>query len=237
MDLSARLCVITGATEGIGRAIAFSLGRAGAKVAICARTPAAVEKTVADLRAAGIDAIGRPCDVADPAAVAEFAGFVGHERGNAAVLVNNAGIGRFAPLEELTLDDWDLVMGTNVRSLYLVTRAFLPGLAQSGAGAIVNIASLAGKNGVDGGTAYCASKHAVLGFSKALMLEVRKRGIRVIAVCPGSVSTPFMDKQSRLRPNRDRVLQADDVARAVLGALSLPDRAMMSELDLRPTNP
>jgi short-subunit dehydrogenase len=77
----------------------------------------------------------------------------------------------------------------------------------------------------------------VLGFSKALMLEVRKRGIRVIAVCPGSVSTPFMDKQSRLRPNRDRVLQADDVAQAVVGALTLPDRAMLSELDLRPTNP
>lgn len=237
MDLSGRLCVVSGATEGIGRAIAFALGRAGAKVTICARTPAAVEKTVAELREAGIDAIGRPCDVADPAAVTEFAGFVGRERGNAAVLVNNAGIGRFAPLEELTLEDWDLVMGVNVRSLYLMTRAFLPGLAQTGAGAIVNIASLAGKNGIEGGTAYCASKHAVLGFSKALMLEVRKRGIRVIAVCPGSVSTPFMDKQSRLRPNRDRVLQADDVAQAVLGALTLPDRAMLSELDLRPTNP
>ena len=237
MDLSNKLCVVTGATEGIGRAIASSLGRAGATVAICARTPAAVERTVAELRAAGIDAIGRPCDVSDPAAVAEFAGFVGRERGDASVLVNNAGIGRFAPLEQLTLEDWDLVMGVNVRSLYLVTRAFLPGLMQAGAGAIVNIASLAGKNGIDGGTAYCASKHAVLGFSKALMLEVRKRGVRVIAVCPGSVVTPFMDKQSRLRPNRDRVLQADDVAQAVLGALTLPDRAMLSELDLRPTNP
>lgn len=237
MDLTGKLCVVTGATEGIGRAIAFSLGRAGATVAICARTPATVERAVAELRAAGIDAIGRPCDVSDPAAVAEFAGFVGRERGDASVLVNNAGIGRFAPLEQLTLEDWDLVMGVNVRSLYLVTRAFLPGLVQAVAGAIVNIASLAGKNGIDGGTAYCASKHAVLGFSKALMLEVRKRGVRVIAVCPGSVVTPFMDKQSRLRPNRDRVLQADDVAQAVLGALTLPDRAMLSELDLRPTNP
>ena len=108
---------------------------------------------------------------------------------------------------------------------------------RAGGGAIVNIASLAGKNGFDGGTAYCASKHAVLGFSKALMLEVRKRGIRVIAVCPGSVATPFMDKQSQMRPNRERVLQPDDVAQAVLGALTLPDRAMLSEFDLRPTNP
>lgn len=237
MDLKGNLCVVSGATEGIGRAIAFALGKAGAKVAICARTASAVEQTVAALRAASSDAIGHTCDVSDLAAVAAFAGFVEAERGDAAVLVNNAGIGRFAPLEELTLEDWDAVMGTNVRSLYLMTRAFLPGLVRAGGGAIVNIASLAGKNGIDGGTAYCASKHAVLGFSKSLMLEVRKRGIRVIAVCPGSVSTPFMDKQSRLRPNRDRVLQADDVAQAVIGALTLPDRAMLSELDLRPTNP
>ena len=237
MDLSGRLCIVSGATEGIGRAIAFALGRSRAAVAICARTASAVEQTVAELREAGIDAIGRPCDVSDPGAVAALAGFVEQERGNAAVLVNNAGIGRFGPIEQLTPDDWDLVMGVNVRSLFLMTRAFLPGLVQTGAGTIVNIASLAGKNGIEGGTAYCASKHAVLGFSKALMLEVRKRGIRVIAVCPGSVSTPFMDKQTRLRPNRDRVLRADDVAQAVLGALTLPDRAMLSELDLRPTNP
>lgn len=237
MNLAGKLCVITGATEGIGRAIAFALGRAGAAVAICARTASAVDSTVAALREAGVEAMGRSCDVADAKAVTAFGEFVTQERGDAAVLVNNAGIGRFAPLEQLTLEDWDAVMGTNVRSLYLVTRAFLPGLVRAGAGAIVNIASLAGRNGIEGGTAYCASKHAVLGFSKALMLEVRKRGVRVIAVCPGSVSTPFMDKQSRMRPNRDRVLQADDVAQAVLGALTLPDRAMLSELDLRPTNP
>jgi 3-oxoacyl-[acyl-carrier protein] reductase len=237
VELTGKLAVVTGATEGIGRAIAFALGKAGATVAICARTPPAVEATVNALREAGIDAVGHACDVADPNAVAAFAQFVARERGAATVLVNNAGVGRFAPLEELSLADWDLVMGTNVRSLYLVTHAFLPGLARTGAGAIVNIASLAGKNGVEGGTAYCASKHAVLGFSKALMLEVRKRGVRVIAVCPGSVATPFMDKQSRLRPNRERVLHADDVAQAVLGALTLPDRAMLSELDLRPTNP
>jgi 3-oxoacyl-[acyl-carrier protein] reductase len=99
------------------------------------------------------------------------------------------------------------------------------------------MASLAGRNGVAGGTAYCASKHAVLGFSKSLMLEVRKHNIRVVAICPGSVNTPFMDKQDRLHPNRDRVLTADDVAHAVLATLTVSDRAMISELDIRPTNP
>jgi 3-oxoacyl-[acyl-carrier protein] reductase len=237
MDLTNRLAVITGATEGIGRAIAVALGGAGAKVAICARTAPNVDATIAALRHAGLDAIGRPCDVADPAAVRAFADFVSRERGDAAVLVNNAGIGRFAPLEELTLEDWDETIAVNLRSLYLVTRAFLPGLVRAGGSSIVNIASLAGRNGFEGGTAYCASKHAVLGFSKALMLEVRKRGLRVIAICPGSVATPFMDKQDRMRPNRDRILTAEDVAQAVVGALTLADRAMVSELDIRPTNP
>jgi 3-oxoacyl-[acyl-carrier protein] reductase len=236
MDLTNRLAVITGATEGIGRAIAVALGSAGAKVAICARTAPNVDATIAALRRAGLDAIGRACDVARPEAVRAFADFVNRERGDAAVLVNNAGIGRFAPLEELTLEDWDETIAVNLRSLYLVTRAFLPGLVRTG-GSIVNIASLAGRNGFEGGTAYCASKHAVLGFSKALMLEVRKRGLRVIAVCPGSVATPFMDKQDRMRPNRDRILTAEDVAHAVVGALTMADRAMVSEMDIRPTNP
>jgi 3-oxoacyl-[acyl-carrier protein] reductase len=236
MNLSGVLCVVTGATEGIGRSIALTLCRAGSRVAICARTAANVEATVAELRAAGHDAIGQACDVGDDGAVARFAAFVAGERGDATVLVNNAGVGRFAPLAELSLADWDLTMATNLRSLFLVTRAFLPAIERSH-GAIVNIASLAGKNGIEGGTAYCASKHAVLGFSKSLMLEVRKQGVRVIAVCPGSVATPFMDKQSRMRPNRDRVLRGDDVAQAVVGALTLPDHAMLSELDIRPTNP
>ena len=237
MDLTNRLAVVTGATEGIGRAIAVALGRAGAKLAICARTASNVDTTVAALREAGLDVIGGACDVADPAAVRAFADFVGRERGDAAVLVNNAGIGRFASFEALTLEDWDETIAVNLRSLYLVTRAFLPGLVRASPSSIVNIASLAGRNGFEGGTAYCASKHAVLGFSRALMLEVRKRGLRVIAVCPGSVATPFMDKQDRMRPNRDRILTADDVAQAVVGALTLADRAMVSELDIRPTNP
>ncbi|PYP08427.1 MAG: hypothetical protein DMD56_12730, partial [Gemmatimonadetes bacterium] len=163
MDLAGSLAVVTGATEGIGRATAFALGRAGARVAICARTEANVHATARDLKADGIDAIGMPCDVSDPTGVDAFAAFVARERGVPRVLVNNAGIGRFRPLVELSLEDWDETMGVNVRSLYLVTRAFLKGMLDAATGTIVNIASLAGKNGVEGGTAYCASKHAVLG--------------------------------------------------------------------------
>jgi 3-oxoacyl-[acyl-carrier protein] reductase len=237
MELAGALAVVTGATEGIGRATAFALGRAGAGVAICARTPAKVGATVRELQAAGVDAIGMPCDVSDPVGVDAFAAFVHDERGAPRVVVNNAGIGRIKPLVELSLADWDETMAVNVRSLFLVTRAFLQGMQQAGGGTIVNIASLAGKNGIDGGTAYCASKHAVLGFTKSLMLEVRKQGVRVVAICPGSVATRFRDKQDRARPHSERVLTADDVAHAVLATLTVSDRAMISEVDIRPTNP
>jgi len=235
MEFSNRLAVVTGATDGIGRAIAFALGGAGCHVAICARTGTNVSRTVAELKGEGIEAIGAACDVADPDSVQAFAAFVRAERGDPAILVNNAGIGIFAPLAQLPLEDWDRVMGTNVRSLYLVTRAFLGGITKAG-GVIVNVGSLAGRNGLEGGTAYCASKHALLGFSKSLMLEVRKTGTRVIAICPGSVSTNFSHRQGK-RANEERILTPDDVAQAVLGAISLPQRAMISELDLRPTNP
>jgi 3-oxoacyl-[acyl-carrier protein] reductase len=234
MQLAGSLAVVTGATQGIGRAIGVALGQAGARLAICARTEANVRATVADMKAAGIDAIGMPCDVSDPACVDAFAAFVSKQRGAPNILVNNAGIGRFKPLEELALDEWDEMIGVNVRSLYLVTRAFLGGMKGAGGGTVVNVASLAGKNGVEGGTAYCASKHAVLGFSKALMLEARKHGVRVVAVCPGSVDTSFGDRQ---RANRERVLRPEDVAHAILATLTVADRAMVSELDIRPTNP
>lgn len=237
MKLAGSLAVITGATEGIGHAIAVSLGRAGARVAICARTAANVNRAVSELSAQGIDAIGRACDVGDADQVEAFAEFVRRERGRARIVVNNAGVGRFAPLAELALEDWDETIATNLRSLFLVTRAFMDDLVAEAPSAVVNMASLAGRNGIAGGTAYCASKHAVLGFSKALMLEVRRQHVRVIAVCPGSVATPFMDKHGRQRPPPDRVLAPEDVAESVLATLTLPDRAMISELDLRPTNP
>jgi len=233
MDVTGSLAVVTGATAGIGRATAFALGRAGARVAVCARTEANVHATVRDLKAAGIDALGMACDVSDPTCVDAFAAFVSRERGAPRIVVNNAGIGRFKPLAELSLEDWDATMGVNVRSLYLVTRSFLKGMVDAGGGTIVSVASLAGKNGVEGGTAYCASKHAVLGFSKALMLEVRRHGVRVVAICPGSVDTGFRES----RANRTRILTADDVAHAILATLTVPDRAMISELDIRPTNP
>jgi 3-oxoacyl-[acyl-carrier protein] reductase len=228
---------VTGATQGIGRATAFALGRAGYRVGACARTAAKVEALLAELRAEGIEAAAAAADVADPEQVRRAVAQVVEQLGEIDVLVNNAGVLIARPFEALTLEDWDVTMATNLRSLYLVTREVLPGMRRRREGTIVNVASLAGRNGFSGGTAYSASKHAVLGFARSLMLEVRKDGVRVVTICPGSVDTGMLTDQPMLTPNRERILQPEDVADAILHAIRLPGRALVSELDIRPTNP
>jgi 3-oxoacyl-[acyl-carrier protein] reductase len=237
MTSSPQTALITGATEGIGRAIAFALGRAGYRVGVCARTGSKVQKLVQELEAEGFEAAGATADVGNAEQVARMVEQVTGSLGDIDTLINNAGVLIGKRFEELTLEDWDTTMSTNVRSLYLVTRAVLPGMRKRKRGDIVNVASLAGRNGFVGGTAYTASKHAVLGFSRSLMLETRKEGIRVIAVCPGSVDTTMLRDQPMLKSEPSRILRPEDVADTILHTLRLPDRALVSELDIRPTNP
>ncbi len=229
--------LVTGATEGIGRATALALGQAGYRVGICSRSGEKVEATLAELRAQGVTAAGAAADVADPDQVRHLVDQVGGALGEIDVLVNNAGVLIARPIEELTLEDWDVTMATNLRSLYLTTRLVLPGMRARRQGTIVNVASLAGRNGFVGGSAYSASKHAVLGFSRSLMLEVRKENVRVIAICPGSVATGMLRDQAMLKPDHERILRPEDVAASILHVLTLPVGALVSELDIRPTNP
>jgi 3-oxoacyl-[acyl-carrier protein] reductase len=206
-------------------------------VAICARTPERVENSLRDFTDQGIDAIGWACDVSDEGSVSHFADRVLAAFETADVLVNNAGLSHFAPLTELSTEQIDEMLAVNVRGVFLMTRAFLPAMLEQESGQIVNVASLAGRNAVERGTAYAASKHAVLGFSKSLMLEVRKSNVRVIAVCPGSVHTGFFDKAGMSIGNASQLLRPEHVAEAVRSALELPDGALVSELDIRPANP
>lgn len=229
--------LVTGATEGIGRATAFALGRAGWRVGVCARTGAKVDALVHALKGAGIDAAGRAGDVAVEADAQAIVAEVARALGPVDCLVNNAGVLIAKPFEELTLDDWERTMATNVRSLYLMTRAVLPGMRQRRRGTVVNVASLAGRNGFVGGTAYTASKHAVLGFSRSLMMEVRRDQVRVIAICPGSVDTSLLRDQPMMKADPAKILRPEDVADTIVHAIALPDRALVSELDIRPTNP
>ena len=229
--------LVTGATEGIGRATALALGRAGYRVGICSRSGDKVAATLAELRAQGVSAAGVAADVADPAQVRHLVDQVRAELGEIDVLVNNAGVLIARPFDELTLEDWDATMATNLRSLYLTTHLVLPSMRTRRHGTILNVASLAGRNGFVGGSAYSASKHAVLGFSRSLMLEVRKDNVRVIAICPGSVATGMLRDQAMLKPDHERILRPEDVAASILHVLTLPTGALVSELDIRPTNP
>jgi 3-oxoacyl-[acyl-carrier protein] reductase len=229
--------LVTGATQGIGRATAFALGRAGYRVGVCARTAATVGALVQELEGEGIQAAGAAADVSDPAQVSDAVARIVCVLGEVGLLVNNAGVLIARPFEELTLEDWETTMATNLRGLFLVTRAVLPAMRRRREGTVVNVASLAARNGFVGGTAYAASKHGVLGFSRSLMLEVRKEGIRVITICPGSVATGMLRDQPLLQSHPDRILRPEDVAQAILDAVQLPARALVSELDIRPTNP
>ena len=228
---------VTGATHGIGRATAFALGRAGYRVGICARTADHVDALATELGRSGIESAGTAADVSDPAQVGPAVERVVARLGEVDLLVNNAGVLIARPFEELTLEDWDRTMAVNLRSMYLVTRAVLPGMRRRRRGTIVNVASLAGRNGFVGGTAYAASKHAVLGFGRSLMLELRKEGIRVITICPGSVDTGMLSNQPMVKSEPSRILRPEDVAESILHAVQLPERALVSELDIRPTNP
>ena len=229
--------LITGGTEGIGRATALALGRAGYRVGVCARTQAKINQIVKELTGEGIEAAGAAADVGQPDQVGRAVEQLTRALGEIGVLVNNAGILIAKPFEELTLEDWDATMSTNLRSLYLMCRAVLPPMRRRKEGTIVNVASLAGRNGFPGGTAYTASKHAVLGFSRSLMLEVRKENIRVLAICPGSVDTGLLRDQSMLKSDPQRILRPEDVAEIILHSIQVPTRALVSELDIRPTNP
>ena len=186
--------LITGATHGIGRATAFALGRAGYRVGVCSRTKSKIAALVEELRGAGIEAAGRAGDVSQPGDVTAIVEHVSAVLGEIGVLVNNAGILIARPIGELTLEDWDVTMATNLRSLYLMTRAVLPPMRAKGRGDIVNVASLAARNGFVGGTAYTASKHAVLGLMRSVAAEVAGTGVTCNAVCPAYVRSDMTDE-------------------------------------------
>jgi short-subunit dehydrogenase len=139
-------------------------------------------------------------------------------------------------LIESNLEDFKKQINVNLYGIYNFTKAVVDKMIERRRGSIINIASLAGKNSFVGGTMYSASKHAVLGFTRSLMLELREFNIRVAAVCPGSVATEFFGGPGR-HPNHDKILKAEDVADSVMAILKLPVSALLSEIDLRPTNP
>ena len=219
--------VITGASRGIGRAIALRLSATHHIVA------AARSRPELDSLAAEIQARGGSCDVVEldirkPDRVA--AAFDGVR---ADVLVNNAGVGYLKPFLELTPDEWNTMVDVNFTALFHVTRAVLPGMIERGRGHIVVIGSIAGRSAFVGGTCYGGTKHAVMGFSESLMLEVRDKGVKVSVVNPGSVATAFSPGER----DTSWMLTADDVAEAVQHAIDTPPHVLVHRIEVRASNP
>lgn len=239
MKLQNKIAVITGAGKGIGKATSELFLKEGAKVVLTSRNKSDLEQLIAENKSykGNISVIAG--DISKEETINKVIDETIGNHGRIDILVNNAGFGIFDNLVDSKLEDFDSVFDTNVRSLYLITKGFLPHMIKEQSGTIINIASVAGKQGFATGSIYCASKHAVMGLSRALMLEVRQYNIRVCAVCPGSVATEFFraDSQTTLSSRKESVLQAQDIAETILLAASLPENATLHEIEVRPTNP
>lgn len=193
MSIAGRGALVTGGGRGIGAAIARQLAGAGARVAITARNAAELESLAAEIARAGGEAHPLPGDVAEPGAVEALCAEAGRRLGRVDILVNNAGLATSAPLQRQSLEEWRRLFAVNVEGAFLVTRALLPGMVEGGWGRVINVASIAGRTGAPYIAAYAASKHALVGLTRALAAEVAACGVTVNALCPGYVATPMTE--------------------------------------------
>lgn len=231
--LAGKTAVVTGASRGIGLAIARTLGRMGASVAICARDSNRLAEAASGFKRDKIPVLAVTADVTRTSDLNSLVSKTQDALGPIHVLVNNAGIGQFGPVQDATEAQWDSVLDTNLKAVFLLSKMVAPGMIRARAGHIVNIASLAGKNAFAGGSLYCASKWGLLGLTQCMAEDLRAHGIRVCAVCPGSVATEFSPPHGGKDPNK--MLQPEDVAHAVEAILTQAPQSFISEVLLRPT--
>jgi NAD(P)-dependent dehydrogenase (short-subunit alcohol dehydrogenase family) len=233
VELQGASALVSGAGRGIGRAVALRLAREGVCVTAMARTGAELDQVVAEIRAAGGRASAFAGDVRERGACDAAVAAAREAHGRLQVLVNNAAVAFHKPLSETSDEEWAATLATNLSGPFFLTRAALPDLAEGG-GHVFMVSSLAGSNPIAGLSAYCASKAALDQLAACLMLEVRQRGVKVTTLAPGSVNTSF---GALPRGDGSWMLQADDVASAIVDLLRTRDGAHLSRLELRPAQP
>jgi len=234
-SLNGKCAVVTGGSRGIGFAIARALMDEGARVLITGTTKATLDQAMASLAAGGRGAVAaEAANVRNAADVDRMLTAATKSFGGVDILVNNAAVGIFTPVADMTPQQWNDVIETNVTGMFLCCHAAIPLMRQRGGGWIINISSLAGTNPFPSAAAYCASKAAVDAFSQALMQEVRHDGIRVAHVAPGSVNTGFAGHEPA---GADWKLAPEDVAQVVLDLIGHPARSLPSRVEIRPARP
>ncbi len=236
MNLNGKTAIVTGGTKGIGRAIAEALIVEGVSVCISARKGDEVEHTVGELSGMGEGRVaGVACDVRDYEEVKSLIEHTVSDLGGVDILINNAGVGIFGRVEELSPEDFRAVLETNLFGVFYCCHEAIPQMKKRGGGYIINISSLAGVNAHPEMAAYNASKFGLNGFSEALMQEVRHDGIKVSYIMPGSVNTHFGGDE----PSADQSwqLQPEDIARIVLDLLHQDERVLPSRVEVRPSRP
>jgi len=232
--LSGRVAIITGGTRGIGFAIAERLASEGAKIASCGAKEGTAEQASQRL-APMTEAYGETADVSNYADVKRFVANVKSRFGSVHILINNAGIGVFRPISELTPAEWDRMMAVNLSGAYYCSHEALPIFREQGEGDVINISSLAGRNPFAGGAGYNASKFGMNGFSEAMMLDHRNDGVRVSYIMPGSVDTEFGGPGGKTSANWK--IAPEDIAEVVSTLLKMPRRTTVSRVEIRPSRP
>ncbi len=226
-----KIVVVTGASEGIGLAIAKLFAESGARVVLASRNPGKLEKASAEIQA---QSTGISCDVSSPEDVLRLKNSVLQTFGTIDVLINNAGVTGFKPTWETTLKEWQAILNTNLTGTFLVTQSFLPELMRKKSGHIVNLVSVAGNTAFPNCSAYCSSKFGQLGFTRVLRQELIPYNIRVTAVLPGATDTAIWNGFEGT-PERSRMMRPRDVAEAVWYACNADERTTPEEIILRPT--
>lgn len=231
------VALVTGASKGIGEAIALKLAHENYDVIIYGRNLKRLESLKEKLTNLGSNTLSFIGDVADKEFVNNSIKEILSKYNKIDVLINNAGIAHFEAFVNSTLEQFKAQIDTNLIGVYNFCKSVINSMIEKRNGTIINISSLAGKVGFSHGTMYSATKHAVMGFSRSLMQEVRKYDVKVVAVCPGSVATDMI-MDSPIHPEeKQELLQPQDIADIVYSILKLPTRALISEIEIRPNNP
>lgn len=230
--LDGKAALVTGGGRGIGRAIALALAAEGCNVAVVSRTQGEIESVVREIEEIGARGVAVPADVSKIDEVEELVERTREAFGRIDILANNAGIAIFKPFRDLTLEDWDKTMAVNVRGAFLCSQKVAQVMLEQRSGTIITICSSASKKAYPDQMAYVASKHALLGLSKGLNLELKPYGIRVHAICPGGVDTR-LNEDARPGTDRSDWMQPEDIAHIVLMLVTQSDRATIDEIYIR----